>query len=238
MSQDQATQLLCPQCGAANQSGAKFCVKCGAPLKPETEPLSLEERIAKLQACVDEMMTSLKSYTLQQVQLCMLAGLNKDNVNPSLLAMGALVKAQLTDKNKGWSERFKHAKQHAGFLWHMKSVNEFNLPDALAEYEVQKISNIGSIGWIGLRNQYHDLCGELKSLDKFDEDDDAIDFDEVFAVPLEQACQEAKATGKRIIKDMTSNSKLYDVTWHSTHQMRVLDRLSSFLYNIQQRLCE
>ncbi len=252
MSQDQATQLLCPQCGASNQSGAKFCIKCGTKLKQFEIALSIEERIEKLQGHIDEMLANLKSYSFQEIKNIMLFALKQNESYPSVQEVRELANANSnsidsnsansnsadSNSNDAMSELQRQYLVYKLVLLinYLDSFNEEKLVATLSDYEALKISKVGQISWIDLMHQYNDLCGQLKSMDQFDADNDSIDFSDLFQGPLEELCKDAKAAGQRIIENV--GIELSDVNSNSIEQINFLTMLKESLNTIFQRVAQ
>lgn len=199
MAQANDATMVCPQCGANNKSGAKFCIKCGAQMQQSNSALSINARVKHLKSLVDEMVISLKSYSFQELETIMLTNLNRDKVYPSVQDLRAMSNSK-SGEGMSQSQRKELANKQHDFIQYLDSFDQSKLAATLADYEAQKISKVGQVNWLELKNQYDDLCGQLKSMNKFQETNDTIDFDQLFEEPVAVICKDAKAAGQRIIK--------------------------------------
>ena len=107
-----------------------------------------------------------------------------------------------------------------------------SLPLKLSQYETNKIEKVGqgeANCWLTLSQKYDDLCGQLKSLGKFD-DADLIDFSQVFNGPLDFVCKNPRASGKKIID--TVGVEILAVNSNSIKQIKFLQKFKDRLYVI------
>ena len=191
MAQANDATLVCPKCGASVVRGAKFCTKCGAQVQQLAVNLSLNERLEQLLDHVNEMMASVKSYSFQEVEYCMLSFLKASEFCPPVSEVRA----------RDWPNASMREKQ-VEFAQYLDNFSDLAF---MMNYELQKITKAGQLSWIELRAQYNDLCGQLKSQSKFLLVDDSIDFDELFQMPLDEACQDAEAAAQQIMQRAFEN---------------------------------
>ncbi len=225
--------MVCPQCGATNKSGANFCIKCGAQLQQSNSELSINDRVKHLKDLVDEMVSNLKSYSFQELETVMLTNLNRDKVYPSVQDLRAMAESK-SGEGMTQSQRQELADKQRDFIQYLDSFDQSKLAATLADYEAQKIAKVGQVNWLELKNQYDDLCGQLKSMNKFQETNDTIDFDQLFEEPVAVICQDAKAAGQRIIKrvgvtmSMVNNNSIRQIKF----LMQVQERLNAIAHRV------
>lgn len=210
---------ICPKCGEVNKASAKFCVKCGAPLKSDlAASLTALDRVKQLQPAVDEMLLNLRRYAFREMEAASITALNQLNVCPNLNNLESFLRKlepkELSDK----SHRDVLAKQR-GLIEHLKSFDRQKLSITLAKFESQKAKSGGVGDWQTIVQKYQDLCGQLKAENKFHEDDH-VDFSKMKFADL--------SNDKSV-----SNNVLFNT---SVSQIKFLLKLKEHLNVIKQRL--
>lgn len=243
MGEQNNAMIICPKCGHSNISVAKFCAKCSASLnlkQQDSAPLSVSDRIKELQGYADEMLVNLKTFAFQEFETVVATIINTSQVCPSVYELKEafnLDASNNSESNKVMSEveRKKLLDVQCAFVKKIELYTSSSLPLKLSQYETNKIEKVGqgeANCWLTLSQKYGDLCGQLKSLGKFD-DADLIDFSQVFNGPLDSICKNPRASGKEIID--TVGVEMSAVNSNSIKQIKFLQKFKDHLYVIGHR---
>lgn len=250
--------MICPKCGQSLPDFAKFCSYCGASLQKQNNndastqpqvndaPVQQQEndgldpikRIDKLQSKVDEMIAALKGYSFHQIETFMLTKLNQNKLYPSW----GEIQSVISDSDVS-PEKKQMALNQRGTIEYLDTFAPSKLVSQLAVYESSKIEAKTKLnkqtgdkaeGWLYLVDQYNDLCGQLKSMNKFQPSSDTVNFDELFEVPLRAAVLNSKAKGQQTIKQ--KGQSLSAINSNSIRQIEFLMKFKEHLGSMKHRI--
>lgn len=224
--------VICPKCGHSNISVAKFCAKCSTPLKQQDHAqLSVADRIKELQGYADEMLVNLKTFAFQELEIAITTSIN---INQVYLTVSELRKIVNSNSKEKYNSDILD--KQSEFVKQFDSCTLSKLPSILSEYETNKIEtkvHDSKVNWLTLSQKYDDLCGQLKSLGKFNEEADFIDFSKLFNGPLDSVCGDPRTSGRKIID--TVGVEIPAVNSNSIKQIKFLQKFKDHLMVIGYR---
>lgn len=231
--------VICPNCGHSNISVAKFCAKCKTPLKHQDHAqLSVADRIKELQGYADDMLANLKTYAFQEFETVIATTINTSQICPSIYELRQAFNSDNAESDEIIlnDERKELMDNQFAFVKELESYTSSSLPLKLSEYETNKINSKvgqGQVDWLILSQKYDDLCGQLKSLGKFDEDTDRIDFSQLFSDSLDSVYNNPRSIGKKIIDSV--GVEISAVNSNSIKQIKFLQKFKDHLMVIGYR---